>query len=212
MKNNCNAVVYLHGKGGSAAEAAHYEPLFADWDVIGMDYRAQTPWDAKTEFSAFFRELSDKYAHITLIANSIGAYFALCAGADAWIESAYLISPIVDMEALIGKMLAWSGHTEAELREKGEIATDFGETLSWRYLSYVRENPISWHAQTAILYGEKDNFTDFATMAAFAAAHGASLTVLPDGEHWFHTPEQMRFLDDWILDTGEMGRWKSKSR
>lgn len=21
---------------------------------------------------------------------------------------------------------------------------------------------------------------------------------MPDGEHWFHTEDQMRFLDDWI--------------
>ena len=26
----------------------------------------------------------------------------------------------------------------------------------------------------------------------------AELTVMEDGEHWFHTGEQMRFLDDWI--------------
>ena len=27
---------------------------------------------------------------------------------------------------------------------------------------------------------------------------GAELTVMPGGEHWFHTEEQMRFLDEWI--------------
>lgn len=27
---------------------------------------------------------------------------------------------------------------------------------------------------------------------------GASLTVMENGEHWFHTEEQMRFLDNWI--------------
>lgn len=193
------AVVYLHGKGGSAAEAAHYAPLFPEYDVLGADYRADTPWDAKAEFAAYFEGLSEKYEQITLIANSIGAYFAMCAGAGAWVQRAYFVSPIVDMEALIGKLLAWSGHTEPELRTCGEIATDFGETLSWRYLSYVRENPIAWDVPTAILYGAKDYFTDFATMATFAETRGAELTVMPDGEHWFHTPEQMRFLDDWIL-------------
>ena len=24
------------------------------------------------------------------------------------------------------------------------------------------------------------------------------LEVMPGGEHWFHTPEQMAFLDGWI--------------
>jgi len=28
--------------------------------------------------------------------------------------------------------------------------------------------------------------------------HGAELTVMEDGEHWFHTGGQMRFLDEWI--------------
>ena len=32
----------------------------------------------------------------------------------------------------------------------------------------------------------------------FARRIGASLTVMEDGEHWFHTDEQMRFLDGWI--------------
>ena len=27
---------------------------------------------------------------------------------------------------------------------------------------------------------------------------GATLEVMPGGEHWFHTPEQMAFLDGWI--------------
>lgn len=30
-----------------------------------------------------------------------------------------------------------------ELCEKREIPTDFGETLSWKYLCFVRENPIT---------------------------------------------------------------------
>ena len=33
-------VLYVHGKGGSAEEAAHYQPLFAGSDVMGFDYQA----------------------------------------------------------------------------------------------------------------------------------------------------------------------------
>ena len=51
---------------------------------------------------------------------------------------------------------------------------------------------------TRILYGEKDHLTDRTTITAFAAGISAPLTVMPGGEHWFHTPEQMAFLDDWI--------------
>ena len=30
-------VIYVHGKGGSADEAAHYQPLFPDAEVVGFD-------------------------------------------------------------------------------------------------------------------------------------------------------------------------------
>ena len=38
------------------------------------------------------------------------------------------------------------------------------------------------------------------TILAFARRHNARLTVMPGGEHWFHTAEQMHFLDDWLRD------------
>ena len=88
--------------------------------------------------------------------------------------------------------------TEQELAEKQEIPTDFGETLSWNYLTYVREHSILWRVPTRILYGEHDNLTSIETISAFAEQIDAKLTVMPDGEHWFHTEEQMRFLDSWI--------------
>ena len=36
------------------------------------------------------------------------------------------------------------------------------------------------------------------TISAFAEKTGAPLTVMPGGEHWFHTREQMAFLDAWL--------------
>lgn len=38
----------------------------------------------------------------------------------------------------------------------------------------------------------------FSSADCFAETHNAGLTVMPGGEHWFHTPEQMQFLDDWM--------------
>ena len=119
---------------------------------------------------------------------------------EALIDRAYLISPVVDMEKLIGNMMMWAGVTEQELAEKKEISTPFGETLSWNYLTYVREHPISWHIPTRILYGEHDNLISLETVSAFAKRVGAELTVMPNGEHWFHTDEQMQFLDCWIKE------------
>lgn len=193
-----NVIVYVHGKGGSAEEAEHYKPLFPDSEVIGFDYRAQTPWEATEEFPRFFTEQRKRCDRLTLIANSIGAFFSMSSLDERLIDSAYLISPVVDMEKLITDMMTWANVTECELAEKAEIPTAFGETLSWTYLGYVREHPLSWQLPTRILYGEHDALTSFETVSAFAERSGAELTVMPNGEHWFHTEEQMRFLDSWI--------------
>ncbi|MBB5226648.1 alpha/beta hydrolase [Treponema ruminis] len=80
------------------------------------------------------------------------------------------------------------------------IPTSFGEDLSWDYLCYVREHPLSWNVPTKILYGSNDNLTSFESMSNFAKKHNARLTVMENGEHWFHTEEQMKFLDEWTLN------------
>ncbi|WP_455502101.1 alpha/beta hydrolase [Gemmiger sp.] len=194
------AVVYVHGKGGSAAEAEHYKPLFPDCDVVGFDYKAQTPWDAVPEFTAFFAEMRRKHDTVIPVANSIGAYFSMSALSAELVDKALFISPVVDMERLISDMMGWAGITEETLRAQGEIATDFGETLSWAYLCYVRAHPLVWNVPTRILYGEKDNLTSLGTLTAFAQKIHAPVTVMPGGEHWFHTKEQMDFLDKWIRE------------
>ena len=191
-------IVYIHGKGGSAVEAKHYRPLFPSRTVVGFDYHAETPWDAKAEFAAFFASLQTQPRSVILIANSIGAYFSMCAGIERWIDKAYFISPVVDMEALIADMMLWANVTEDDLRERGVIRTDFGEDLSWNYLFYVRAHPITWNVPTDIVYGSADSLVKRADVTNFAETHHARLTVMDGGEHWFHTPEQMRFLDAWI--------------
>lgn len=191
-------VIYVHGKGGNADEALHYKNLFPEADVLGLDYKAETPWDAKNEFPAYFDSVAANYDEVTLIANSIGAFFSMNALADKPVKQAYFISPIVNLEKLICDMMMWAGVSEEELREKKTVPTNFGETLSWEYLKYVRENPIEWRVPTKILYGSNDNLTSLETMREFAQKIGAPLTIMDGGEHWFHTAEQMAFLDKWI--------------
>ena len=193
-------VIYVHGKGGCAEEAKHYYPLFPDSDVIGFDYHAQTPWEAKEEFPRFFDLHSEGYHSVILIANSIGAYYSMNSldEREKRISQAMFISPIVNMEQLITDMMMWSHVTENELEIKKEIPTEFGETLSWEYLCYVRKHPIKWSVPTCILYGGKDQLTSWETVSGFADQIGAKLTVMKDGEHWFHTEEQMKVLDQWI--------------
>ena len=194
-----NLIIYIHGKGGSADESAHYKSLFPDYDIVGFDYRSSTPWDAKKEFSDYFDSVTNGYDEVCLIANSIGAFFSMNALGEKPIKKAYFISPMVNLEKLICNMMMWAGISEEVLREKKEIATNFGETLSWEYLCYVRENSIEWKIPTQILYGSTDNLTTLETMQEFADKVGATITVMDGGEHWFHTEEQMNFLDRWII-------------
>ncbi|HBF86396.1 MAG TPA: alpha/beta hydrolase, partial [Clostridiales bacterium] len=182
------------------AETERFKPLFPDCDVIGLDYKSTTPWDAEKEFLSAFADLKKEYTGIILIANSIGAFFSLSARIDRFIEKAYFISPVVAMEDLILKMMAEAGVDEKTLEEKGEIILPYGETLSWKYLCYVRGNKITWNAPTEILYGGNDALIPYKTVRAFAQAHRAAVTVMDGGEHWFHTEKQLKFLDDWLSD------------
>lgn len=191
-------VLYIHGKGGNASESTHYENLFPDCKVIGLDYKSFSPWETGKEIREAVASLKKEAESIILIANSIGAFFSMNANLNGLIEKAYFISPIVNMEKLICDMMNWANVTEAELEQRKIIPTDFGEELSWEYLCYVKNHPLSWQVPTSILYGEKDNLTSIETIKDFAEKQGASLTVMKDGEHWFHTEEEMKFLDEWI--------------
>lgn len=191
-------VIYVHGKGGNAKEAEHLAPFFKNADICGFDYKSETPWEAKEEFLKFFERKTLKYDDITLVANSIGAFFSLNALSKAQLSRAFFISPIVNMEKLIENMMLASGVTKKELEEKKEIPTSFGETLSWDYLCCVKNNPINWNVPTHILYGEHDALTSYETICEFAKNTPSKLTVMKNGEHWFHTEDQLKFLDEWL--------------
>lgn len=193
-----NAVIYIHGKYGTAKEAEYYTKFFNEADIIGFEYTSEYPWDFQKELSIFIDNIYTKYKKISIIANSIGAYFIIVSLTNKHIEKAFFISPIVDMEKLITDMMFLENITEEELYKKKEIKTSFGEILSWEYLTFVKKNPIEWNIPTYILYGEKDNMTSYETILNFANKTKANLTIMKGGEHWFHTDQQIEFLDNWI--------------
>ena len=173
-KKKMNAVLYIHGKDGNASESEHYKPLFPDCEVSGLDYKAFSPWETGREIHEAVKELKTRHENIILIANSIGAFFCMNAGIEGMIQKAYFISPVVDMEKLRGV------------------------ELTGEWLHYVRTCPVGWNVPTHILYGNNDNLIPFETLGDFAKEHNFTLVVMENGEHWFHTEEQMAFLDDWI--------------
>ena len=192
------AVIYIHGQGGKALDSEYFKPLFSEYDVLGFDYRSENPWDAEPEFKEYFDSLSKQYVSITVLASSLGAYYLLISGVCNLIEKAFFVSPIVNMEMLIKDMMHRSEVSEDELKEKETISTSSGETLSWKYLEWVRSHPIIWNVPTHILYGEYDHFQSLRTIEVFAETVHADLTIMPGGEHWFHTDEQNEFRWNWL--------------
>ena len=207
-----NVWLFIHGKQGCKEEGASFaETACANgWQVISIDLPEHgerrggaeelVPWTVVPELRSVMEYIRKRWRRTALRATSIGAWFALLAFGDAPPEQALLVSPVLDMEALIRRMMDWAGVTEAELEARRTIPTAFGETLSWDYWQYVRAHPIqSWDCPTAILYAVGDALTERETLEDFAARFGCALTVYEEGEHWFHTPEQLDVLRRWTL-------------
>ena len=192
------AIIYIHGKGGSSFEINQYKESCLGFNMVGVDYNEYLPWIVEKQIKSVYEKIEKTYDEIYILANSIGAYFAMHTLQNSNIKKALFISPVLDMEQLILNMMNWANVSEETLCEKKEIPTDFGETLSWKYLCFVRENPIIWNIPTEILYGEKDNLTSHETVDKFIKNHNAHLTVMENGEHWFHTEEQLIFLNNWL--------------
>ena len=163
------AMIYIHGKGGNHLEAEQYKKNCLGFDIIGIDYNDYFPWIVQNQIKSVYDKVHERYDHIYVLANSIGAYFAMHTLQNCDIDKALFISPVLDMERLILDMMSWANVSEKDLRKKGEIPTDFGEILSWKYLCFVRENPIIWNIPTEILYAGNDNLTSRQTVKKLPA-------------------------------------------
>lgn|GEM_PF-1975273 len=60
---------------------------------------------------------------------------------------------------------------------------------------------LEWNTPTVILYGEKDDLSEYDRVASFSSRFASELTVMEDGDHYFHTYEQLAFLRNWLKET-----------
>ena len=87
-------------------------------------------------------------------------------------------------------------------KAKQEINTEFGQTLYWDYYKYVKENPIvNWNKETYILYGSKDNMQEQSIIQDFSNKFNCKLSILENGEHYFHTEKQLGYYKSWLDKT-----------
>lgn len=200
--------IFLHGQMGYKEEAESFAEVICPkgYQVLSIDLPGHgerrnrseelTPWTAVPDILAALNWAGRRWKAVSLRANSIGAYFAMLAFDMP--ARALLVSPILDMEGLILTMMSWAGVTEEQLREQGEIAASFGQTLSWKYLCWVREHPVrNWTCPVRILCGNRDHMISRRTLDEFVRKHDARLTVMEGGEHWFHTAAQLAVLRKW---------------
>lgn len=201
--------LYVHGKNGSKEEALDFAELAcpAGYQVLALDLPEHgerknaperlLPWVVLPELQLIYQYAKVHWRSVSLRATSIGVWLSMMALQDKDLKQALFVSPVVDMENLITNMMQWAGVTEEQLQAVGEIPTEFGETLSWKYLCWVREHPYRWKVLTQVLYGAKDNLTSRAVLEQFKQRTGAHLTIMEEGEHWFHTELQLAVLQEW---------------
>lgn len=139
--------------------------------------------------------------NISIFACSMGAYFSLSAYKNLLFKQCLFLSPVLNMERLINNMMIWFNVSESRLKLEKEISTPSGQTLYWDYYCYVKEHPIvDWNSPTSILYGSEDNLCEFDVVSAFVKSFDCDLRVMEQGEHYFHTEEQLKFFRQWLKE------------
>lgn len=139
------------------------------------------------------------WKNISLFACSIGAYFSLLAYKEQALEQCLFLSPVVDMGRIISNMMMWFNVTPERLQKEQEIETTIGQILYWDYYCYVNEHPVDkWNVATVVLYGAKDDLCEYETISNFAKRFHCQLEIMQQGEHFFHTNEQLNVFKNWL--------------
>ena len=203
--------LFVHGRYSQKEEAENFAQIatIKGFQVLSFDLPEHgerqhdaypcTVQNGVHDLRSIYDFIQPQRKTLSLFACSLGAYFSLLAYKDFIFETCLFLSPILDMERLIQNMMSWANVHEDLLREKKEIPTSFGETLSWDYYTYVKNNPIvTWNSPTSILYGSNDNLTERHILDRFANKFNCTVEIMLDGEHYFHTEEQLKVLHQWM--------------
>jgi len=203
--------IFVHGKKSKKEEAEGFAEIAErkGYQVVSFDlpehgerknenYKC-TVQNGVHDLRLIGNFVTGRWKNISLFGSSLGVYFSLVAYQDLKFTKCLFLSPILDMERLIQNMMNCFNVSEDLLKEKQEIPTPMGETLSWSYYTYVKRNPIiKWSNPTAILYGANDNLTESFIVDNFVKKFHCDLEILQSGEHYFHTKEQIDVVDKWL--------------
>lgn len=207
------AYIHVHGKMSNKEEAREFAEVACSrgYQVVSFDlpehgersdpeYKCDV-WNGVRDLAIIHEQARGRWVDLSLFACSLGAWFSLIAFRDVRFSKCLFHSPVLDMERLVTNMMAWVGSNEAELERKGEIPTPMGETLSWRYWAYVKENRVTtWDTPTRILCGANDSLTERNVFEEFSRRFRCELAVVERGNHHFTTPDELAALRKWYRD------------
>ena len=177
--NSEKVFLFVHGLYGRKEEALAFAEIAVPkgYQVLGIDLPVERkPWEVLPLLNEVRDYLYETWESVSVRANSIGSWLSLLAFQSKGLEQALCVSPILDMKKFIEGMPS---------REDD-------------YYEWVINNPIiHWNAPTYLLRPETDLFVSKEVDHDFISHHQCKVTIMPDGEHWFHTPEQLVFLKAW---------------
>lgn len=155
--------------------------------------------NAVADLEAIMQYVKEQYQEISLWACSMGAYFSLLAYQQYHVKQTLFLSPVIDMQQVIENMMYYANIKEEQLKQDKIILLDFGPTLYWDYYCYVKEHPIqTWNTNLSILYGKKDTIENKETVEDYCLQSHGDLTIMENGEHFFHTQEQLQYYKNWL--------------
>ncbi|MCC0683682.1 alpha/beta hydrolase [Clostridioides sp. ZZV15-6383] len=203
--------IYIHGQCGYKEEAEAFANIAVrhGWQVLSIDLpehgerkeekNSFDPWHVVPELVSIMEYAKCHWNQISLYANSIGAWFSMLSFEKENLKECIFVSPILDMQQLISNMMLWANVSEEQLKHELIIPTSFGHTLSWEYLQYVKQHPITqWNVPTNILYGKYDELTEISVVERFVEKFNCNLAIMENGKHWFNTPEELNTLYKWL--------------
>lgn len=143
-KRSRKVYLYVHGKNGSAAEAARFARTAcpAGWQVLAVDLPEHgtrknspeklVPWVVTRELQTVYARMQPVWKHIRVYGVSIGAWFAMQALQTQKPEKALLVSPVVDMEKLILALMQQAGQRRSSCARQGRSPQTLGRRFRGR--------------------------------------------------------------------------------
>ncbi len=171
--------LFVHGQGGNKEEAIPFAEIAVPkgYQVIGIDLPVMDqPWIILAMLNEVKEYLYQNYDSVCIRANSIGAWFSLLSFQDKVIDQALFVSPILNMRVFIEGM-----------QEKDDTYYDWG----------INHTIEQWTADTFILRPKIDLVVNDKVYDSFLSKFECQVQEVENGEHWFHTPEQLLAMQQW---------------